>query len=138
MKRLILFKAIVFGSTQWIEGCPYKDFHDKDNAWFMIDKNLNLCGDEPVSNVMTDIIPETLCQFTGQKDMNGSGKFIFEGDLFKHGSKKGEYGVVEFSDLDGWIVRFKDYTVQLSMYLWADSTRKTVGNINDEKYKHLK
>ena len=104
--REILFKAKRKDDAKWIEGyfaiiCEKTVIIEKDSEkYYSIDDEKNSCG-----NRITEINPETLCQFTGLCDKNGNK--IWENDILRgHGNNKdlskvtfGNFGVIDAETL---------------------------------------
>lgn len=78
-----------------------------------------------------EILPDTVCQFTGFCDCNG--EKIFEGDIVKI---RGKNYVVEWNDDDaGFILcnkSHKDMIIQ-NFYFWYRKDLKIVGNIYENR-----
>lgn len=81
--REILFKAKRKDDAKWVEGyfaiiCEKTVIIEKESEkYYSIDDEKNSCG-----NRITEINPETLCQFTGLCDKNGNK--IWENDIIKY------------------------------------------------------
>lgn len=83
--REILFKAKRIDNDEWVEGC------------YLLSNGKHFIYAEYIDHycmlviIKAEIIPETLCQFTGLTDK--SGNKIWENDIVNH---NGEYAPVKF------------------------------------------
>ena len=111
--REILFKAIRKDNGKWIEG-----FYLKNGKSFIYkpSKDLYLL-------VQKEVIPETLCQYTGFKDKNGNKVFI--GDTLQY---KNEKFVIRESRM-GWLMYSNDKH-STTMYIHK---YEIIGNKHDKE-----
>lgn len=131
--REILFKAKQIDNGEWVEGYYQKRYCLSDN-----EESLIFHVDSYKVWEYAEIVPETLCQFTGLCDMNG--KKIWENDIVNH---NGEYAPVKFgrycSSFDygnynfGFYVDFPEETFyRKELGYWCRKV-KSAGNIFDNK-----
>ena len=120
--REILFRGKRINNGEWVEGGfflePYTD------KTFIIRWNSTGLG----FNEFIEVIPETVGQFTGLYDKNGTK--IFEGDIVK-GKDYLEEGLEVYGYIDhrnGSFVIVGDFIIY---YRWLDYEVEVIGNIHD-------
>ncbi len=83
MNREILFKAKRKDNNEWIEGNLV--YIKCDNKYYIIPFSTNVYNENKFGDIkeldIVEVIPETVCQYTGLNDKNG--KKIFENDIVK-------------------------------------------------------
>ena len=114
--REILFRGrgnTKYNDGEWYYGVPVRDF---EGDW-------QICTDDSKRTV----IPETIGQYTGLKDKNGTK--IFEGDI---GRRRDDIFLIDWSEEKAaFVMIFYDYICEI-LYLeemWDDA--EVIGNIHD-------
>lgn len=127
--REILYKALGM-CEHWVYGQPrHYARNPHTEKWIIYD---------PDTGIETDIVEETLSQYTGQKaackDPNSDclcrGQKVFEGDILSD-QEGNVLGHVRFTDERGWMVGAEslyDYTDR-----YDDKEALIIGNIHDMK-----
>ena len=121
--RDILFRGKRLDTGEWVEGSLL--LPDCDTGPVLI------CGGTDNVNTRYEVDPETVCEYTGLKDMNGTR--IFEGDIVKGIFNDKEIaGHIKYgSDASFYIEREELYGIFLNN---AEYWLKVTGNIFD-KYR---
>lgn len=128
MKREILFKGKQVGNGEWIKGDVYHGLNGLIyiNTVVQID-NKSYC------NKQIQVLPETVCQFTGLLDKNG--KRIFEGDKINFSCAiNGSFidSVVEYDSIDGaWSINWDKETNRVHYFFNEIEECEIIGNIHD-------
>lgn len=124
MKREILFKAVKADGSGWIEG----------NLTHNTESGKSWIGNFAFGNYWhLEVIPETVCQFTGRTDITG--KKIFECDECQYSENQLKKCFIR------WNKRSYSFVANVSTYgksfsrLGGMSYLKIIGNIHD---KHVK
>ena len=115
----ILFKAKTKDGGKWIEGYLFK-------IW---DKSYILWGTTNGIPNMTEVIPETVCQYIFRSDINGKKIFTDDIVLTQKFEQKVEC-VVEFEI--GFVATYKKDGIKYYTNIMADSNAfEIIGNIHD-------
>ena len=149
--REILFKAKRADTGEWVEGyyiyhinrtiCPIGDSIKPEDEQHVIMQDGFSDWNMPRDTVHFDIIPETLCQYTGLKDKNG--KRIWENDIVLLREEIQDYewkAAVKFGNPNreynwGWqLVPVGECEMNKDILLWIDmdiANCEVIGNIFD-------
>ncbi len=126
--REILFRGKTF-TGEWVEGVYYKQeefYGDSEDASVIITSKETLDYDQAL--YFSEVIPETVGQYTGLYDKNG--KKIFEGDIVKADNWLHSYMkiyTIVFED-GGFFAKYKDEDGWNFDHL---ANIEVIGNIHD-------
>ena len=124
MKRIHLYRGKRLDNREWVEG----SLIDED---VIVGKIVDFEEDYFTTEFWYKVDPETVSQFTGMTDKNGTK--IFEGDIVKEQYKSHViiYNVFWDEDYFAFRVKSKDYSYYLDELV--PSNIKVIGNIHDNK-----
>ena len=137
LKRDIVFRGKRVDNGQWVEGF-YSNLYNEEKCeeqsiityqnFYAADMSYPYPS---VNTVEAEVDPETVGQFTGMTDKNGTK--IFEGDIVKEQYKSHEiiYNVYWDEDYFAFRVKSKDYSYYLDELVPSNS--EVIGNIHDNK-----
>lgn len=128
MNREILFKAKRKDNCEWVEGNLITNERNENQKYigYIFDERNGVIEDFDI----VEVIPETLCQYTGLTDKNG--QKIWENDIcdtFENNSKEMLRNVVKFED--GCFKVFKKHYLSMHLDCYEESDLKVVGNVFD-------
>lgn len=125
--REILFKAKRIDNGEWVEGNYITDEQDKKKAY--IGYIFGVINEMIEDFDIAEVIPETLCQYTGLKDKNGNR--VWENDIVRIENSMDEgIGNVEFYG-GMWYVDGEPNNNLYDILEYDDGEVEVIGNIFD-------
>ena len=126
--REILFRGKRADNGEWVEGHYGVKGKETDAEEHFIIKSKTMTTNSLKSQFAeVEVDPETVGQFTGLTDKNGTK--IFEGDIVDILTENEEIGVVEYDD-GGFEVKADGFTVDFHSNINGTSS-EVIGNIHD-------
>ena len=128
--REILFKAKRIGDDEWVEG-----YYQKRHNFLGNEEHLIFHVDSHTVWEYTEIVPETLCQFTGLYDKNG--KKIWENDILMAHLDESYPEDVTYETVEWGVARWVTHEADSADREYLDEFDlehfEVVGNIFDNK-----
>lgn len=123
MSRGILFRGQQIDNKEWVFGYLFCCW----GQTYIIRETIK---NEPV---MKEVVPETVCQYTGLTDKNG--RKIFEGDIVSrtdlHNAKEPSVGFIEYdTENTSFLIHWTDVQNYSATFPWKDKI-EVIGNIFD-------
>lgn len=130
MNREILFKAKCLDDGEWVEGFYFCMVHDDGSHvhHFIMPLGADLSLGTPIEKIQVEIDIETLCQYTGLTDKNGSK--IWENDFVREMDFR-YLGMVRYIDA-GYQIKWNDSYIRTDINFWVrERCLNVVGNVFD-------
>ena len=127
--REILFKGKRKDNGEWVEGGYFQEPYT-DSVFIIVWNSTGLGYNEFI-----EIIPETLCQYTGCTDKNG--KMIWENDICHSDGTHNDVCVIKFGEHDNDIGYYTawdtyDYILRKDLGFWVkEREMEVIGNVFD-------
>ena len=123
--REILYRGKKADNGEWV----YGDLSKWSNGYFISLQSQNI-----KARTHIEVYPETVGQYTGLKDKNGTK--IFEGDIVRVSRGKDiETGEIQYNKYGVWVIVYDKFYCNTFPYIFTSSDSnvwiKVIGNIHD-------
>ena len=125
----ILFRGKTL-TNKWVEGAYYKQelfYGDKEEAHIIITSKETLDNDFALESHI--VIPETVGQYTGKMDKNGTK--IFEGDVIAYDNNRYSYIVRWDEERCGFYAKMREFDDYDYLGNFWSKFSEVIGNIHD-------